>query len=213
MLSIPSFRWFYFEDPDIRVRLSGTSCEIIGPHLIRFGGWRVNNGGNPPWDPICMNPVSILNLNSFSWTDSFDPKAEPYKTPSKIDVWSKGNASPARGWDSGVQAIFSGLNSTSPDGGNRTTSAAVPTPTSHEPEPEPEQEKKGSRSGRTIGGVLGGLVSFALVLVVILVVVKKMKKKVGEEKEPWERIEMSADPEHRPPVELGGQPLLRDFER
>lgn len=204
MLSIPSFRWFYFEDPDIRVRLSGTSCEIIGPHLIRFGGWRVNNGGNPPWDPICMNPVSILNLNSFSWTDSFDPNAEPYKSPSKIDVWNKGNASPARGWDSGVQAIFSGLNSTSSDDGNRTTSTPTPTPTS--------QEKKGSGSGRTIGGVLGGLISLALVLVVILVVIKRMKKKVGEGKEPWERIEMSADPDPRPPVELGGQPLLRDFE-
>lgn len=211
MLSIPSFRWFYFEDPDIRVRLSGTSCEIIGPHLIRFGGWRVNNGGNPPWDPICMNPVSIFNLNSFSWTDSFDPNAEPYKSPSKIDVWSRGNASPVRGWDSGVQAIFSGLNSTSPDSGNRTTSISAPTPTPKSQ--DPGQENTGSSSSRrTIGGVLGGLVSLALVLVVILVVVKRMKKKAGGEKEPWERIEMSADPDPRPPVELGGQPLLRDFE-
>lgn len=207
MLSIPSFRWFYFEDSDIRVRLSGTSCEIIGPHFIRFGGWRVNNGGNPPWDPICMNPVSILDLNSFSWTDRFDPNAEPYKSPTKIDVWNKGNASPVRGWDSGVQEIFSRLNSTtSPESVNRTS---TPTPTSHVPEPD----KEGSGPGRTIGGVLGGLVGLALVLVAALIIIKRIKKKnTSRGREDWERIEMSADHEPRPPVELGGIPLIQDYE-
>lgn len=92
----------------------GFPAQVVGPHSIYFGGWRVSNGANPLWNPICQNSVSIFNLNSFSWTDSFDPNAKSYTFPQKIVTWSKANASPSRGWDSGVQAIFSGFDLTGP---------------------------------------------------------------------------------------------------
>lgn len=204
-LSIPSFRWFYFEDPDVRVRLSGTTCQIIGPHLIRFGGWRQNNGPYPPpWDPICMNPVSIFNLNSFTWTDRFDPNATPYKAPAKITTWNQGIASPARGWDDGVQALFTGFNTT--DHSN-STQTSTPTPT---PPPEPEPKKK-TNTGAIVGGVIGGLAGLGLI--VALFTIKRRRSTQAQDAEPkgpndgfepWRRHEMPAFREERPPAELMG---------
>lgn len=198
MLSIPAFRWFYFEDPDTRARVSGSTCQAIGPHFIRFGGWNYYNPEQVT-TPRCMNPISIFNLNSFSWTDAFDPAAT-YKPPTKVETWNAKNANPASGWSVGVQELFASVNST--------TSTPTPTPPPATSKPAP------SKVPKLLGGVLGGLVIIALLLGAILFCVKRRKKRLQMERVP-ERFELGNEnafvaemPASQHPVELSAIPEL-----
>lgn len=197
MLSIPAFRWFYFEDPDTRARVSGSTCQAIGPHFIRVGGWNFY-GPTQVTTPRCMNPISIFNLNSFSWTDAFDPAAT-YKPPTKIETWNAKSAYPISGWQSGVQELFASVNSTTSD---------TPTKPSETSKPAP------SKIPRLLGGVLGGLVIIALLLGAILFCVKRRKKRLQMQKVP-ERFELGQEnafiaemPASQQPVELSAIPEL-----
>lgn len=198
MLSIPAFRWFYFEDPDTRTRISGSTCQVIGPHFIRFGGWNYYNPEQVT-TPRCMNPISIFNLNSFSWTDAFDPAAT-YKPPTKVETWNAKNAYPVSGWNAGVQGLFASVNSTSD------ISTPTPPPATSKPAP--------SKVPRLLGGILGGLVIVALLLGAILFCVKRRKKRLQMERVP-ERFELGNEnafvaemPASQPPVELSAIPEL-----
>lgn len=200
MLSIPAFRWFYFEDPDTRARVSGSTCQVIGPHFIRFGGWNYY-GPKQATGPTCMNPVSIFDLNSFTWTDAFDPAAT-YKSPTKVEAWNVKNANPVSGWDDGVKALFAGINST-------TTNTPPPNTSSQASKPAP------STLPKTLGGALGGLVIVALFLGGILVCVKRRKKRL-EKENGFNRFELAHEPTtfvaempaNQAPVELSAIPEL-----
>lgn len=204
MLSIPAFRWFYFEDPDTRTRLSGSTCQVIGPHFIRFGGWNYYSPQQAT-GPACMNPISIFNLNSFTWTDSFDPAAT-YKPPTKVSSWNANNANPVSGWGDGVQALFASVNST----------------TSHTPSPTPPPPSQTGATAppsilpKVLGGILGGLIVIGVLLGLILFCVKRKKKRIEARRSGFERFELAGEahgavaemPANQPPVELSAIPEL-----
>lgn len=202
MLSIPAFRWFYFEDPDTRARISDSTCQVIGPHFIRFGGWNFY-GPSQITTPRCMNPISIFNLNSFTWTDAFDPAAT-YKPPTKVQTWNAKSAYPIAGWHDGVQELFASVNSTT---SSTPLKPVVPPPPTGKPAP--------SKLPRLLGGVLGGLVIVAVLLGAILFCVKKRKKRLQMERTP-ERFELGREnafiaempATNQQPVELSAIPEL-----
>lgn len=194
MLSVPAFRWFYFEDPDTRVRLSGSTCQVIGPHFIRFGGWSYYGPTQTP-GPTCINPISIFNLNSFTWTDAFDPSAT-YQPPTKVKAWNAENAYPVSGWSAGVQALFVGMNST--------TTHSSPTNS-----PSPTGKPTPSILPAALGGILGGLLVIGLLLGGILFLVKRKKKRM-QMQSVSDRFELAGEAHERPVAEMAAsqQPLV-----
>lgn len=186
MLSVPAFRWFYFQDPDTRVRLSGSTCQVIGPHFIRFGGWSYY-GPTQALGPTCINPISIFNLNSFTWTDAFDPSTT-YQPPTKVKAWNTKNANPVSGWSTGVQALFVGMNST--------TTHTPPTNS-----PSPTGKPTPSILPAALGGILGGLLVIGLLLGGILFLIKRKKKRM-QMQSVSDRFELAGEARERPVAEM-----------
>lgn len=146
-----------------------------------------------------MNPLSIFDLNSFAWTDAFDPTAT-YQPPTKVESWNKKNSAPLSGWNNGVQALFANTNSTSNTPGGSNPPVDPPSP---------------SVLPKLLGGVLGGLVIIGLLLGGILFLVKRKKKRM-EMQGVSERFELAGEahgpytemPATQPPVELSALPDL-----
>lgn len=168
ILSIPTFRWFYFTNPSSAVPLAGTTCQVIGPHFIVFGGWTYWNV-SPAAGPNCTEPFRIFNLNEWNWTNAFDPNAS-YSAPASVADYKAANQAPIGGWNSGVQALFAGLNSSSTESSN-STSSSPPAATS-----TAEAESSSSNLGSILGGVLGGLAGIGAVLVGILMLIRRKKR-------------------------------------
>lgn len=147
-----------------------------------------------------MNPLSIFDLNSFEWTDAFDPTST-YQPPTKVESWNKKNTTPLSGWNNGVQALFASTNSTS----SNTPSTSFP----------PDKPSSPSVLPKLLGGVLGGLVIIGLLLGGILFLVKRKKKRM-EMQGVSERFELAGEahgpytemPASQPPVELSAIPDL-----
>lgn len=147
-----------------------------------------------------MNPLSIFDLNSFTWTDAFDPTAT-YQPPTKVESWNKKNTTPVSGWNDGVQALFASTNSTSNTSDGASPPIDPPAPSSGLP--------------KLLGGVLGGLVVIGLLLGGILFLIKRKKKRM-EMQGVSERFELAGEahgpytemPASQPPVELSAIPDL-----
>jgi len=192
ILSIPSFRWFYFEDPDTRTRLAGLTCQVIGPHFIRFGGWNYYSP-NPASGPTCMNSVSIFNLNSFTWTDTFDPTETTYNSPTNVAAWNSKSPYPISGWNEGVQALFASTNSTTSP-----TTSVSPTSSS--------TGKSLKALPKVLGSVLGGLLVIVLLLVGALFLIKRRKKRLE-----LERFEVAGENPRLPVSEMSGERIVAEL--
>lgn len=118
-----------------------------------------------------MNAVSIFNLNSFTWSDTFDP-AETYKSPTKVSAWNAQTPYPESGWGQGVQALFEATNS---------TTSATPSPTASPTTTPVASSTAKPASSKTLpkvlGGVLGGLLVIALLLGGALFLIRRKKKR------------------------------------
>jgi hypothetical protein len=176
ILSIPTFRWFYFTNPNSAVPQSGTTCQAIGSHFIVFGGWNYWNV-SPVSGPNCTESFKVFDLNKWQWTDSFDPDADLYDAPTKVAEWKNANKAPVSGWDTGVQVLFAGMNASSV-----TTASASTTPSGSASAAPAAEESPGSKLGPILGGVLGGLVGVGAVLVGILFLIKRKKQKAAEDR-------------------------------
>lgn len=142
-----------------------------------------------------MNAVSIFNLNSFTWTDEFDPSAV-YESPEKVKTWNSEHESPLRGWNSGVQELFAGLNVTSTNSTN-TNSTGSPNPSVTS---SPAAGSSSNNLPKLLGGILGGLAVIILILGGILFLIKRKKRAAGD------RYELAAEPP-RPAEMPGNQPM------
>ncbi|MCJ1468625.1 hypothetical protein MMC07_007254 [Pseudocyphellaria aurata] len=112
VLSLPSFRWFRASNASAYSR-SAHTCHISNNQMILIGGinpsyWDENDATVPaePW----RQAIGVIDLGSWRYKDSYQAKANAYKTPDFITEYysTAGSPYPTSWTSTGVKALFEG---------------------------------------------------------------------------------------------------------
>ncbi|KAH9905351.1 hypothetical protein F4778DRAFT_729703 [Xylariomycetidae sp. FL2044] len=148
ILTLPAFHWI--KTDAVAPRRSDHDCVIVGSQMISVGGVRTLANFSEPdeWS----QGIGVLDLNTLTWTDSYDPDSGTYDSPAIVKKWYEENDLNDVEWSSNeVKALMLPSNS----GNNDTTSP-------NESEKANPDSSQSSNVGAIVGGTLGGLAASAL---------------------------------------------------
>lgn len=163
ILSLPAFHWFKSTVRSGDPRIYHT-CNIAGnSQMLSVGGINLSLSSGDitdeqinTTDPYTLG-IKVFNLNSLTWTDTFDPSAGAYVAPRLVqDYYAQQQRYPDRWNDEALRDIF--IRPTN----NATTPTSAPSPT-----PTPPAKKSSTNVGAIAGGVVGGVAGLALILAAI----------------------------------------------
>ncbi|KAG0636421.1 hypothetical protein HOY80DRAFT_1088815 [Tuber brumale] len=179
VLSIPSFEWTRLEvasmtaTTDPRARLS-PKCQAIGEHYIfLYGGRNALSHSSSTTCDKKANPAFLLDVNTLTWTDKFEPNEGRYEIPQKIVELIGGDKNggstkkaPATGWsDPDLETIM------------RLKTGNTSTPTRLPSELRPSSDSSKTNVGAIAGGTVGGVAAVLLGLLAGVLLRRRHQRK------------------------------------
>lgn len=213
VLSVPSFRWIKYAEPEITPRHSCT-CDVVGrSQMIVTGGFSPEND---ECDENGGQHVLDLNGGDKKWLEEFNATKTQYEVPSEVIAVIGGGptggatlSEPQSGWiDQDLAVYFTRVYTPltrTPTRYIPTSSAPLPTTspiTSPTTPPASYQPAKTSNRKLTAGAVSGSVVGVILLFATCVIFIYKKNKKKRNERFTTEQ------PEGSP----GGGPLELDSE-
>lgn len=162
VLSLPGF--VFFKGPTDAPPRSDHQCAVIGKgqrQMLSVGG--VDGENRTFTAPTTADPwtygIGVLDMTELKWTDSYDPDAPDYESPTVVNEWyNAGNLDHVQWANEEVEAIFMKNDPA--------------------PSPRPTHQTVASNStstGAIVGGAVGGILGVAAVGMMSFVMIRRSR--------------------------------------
>ncbi|KAH8895402.1 hypothetical protein GQ53DRAFT_761975 [Thozetella sp. PMI_491] len=108
--SLPGFQWYRFDDTNGTSRIAH-QCALAGNRQkISVGGFssqQTNCDIRGTTEDPALKGLQVLNLQTMSWSDTYEPSVPAYDTPSYLKAWDEKGALSSVSWGSDqVKSLF-----------------------------------------------------------------------------------------------------------
>ncbi|KAI8629550.1 hypothetical protein F5Y19DRAFT_85730 [Xylariaceae sp. FL1651] len=162
VLSLPGF--VFFEGPSQGPPRSDHGCAVVGKgqrQMLSVGG--IDGENRTFTAPTTADPwtygIGVLDMTELQWTNSYDPDAPAYDSPTVVKDWySAGNLEKMH-WDNAdLEMLFM-----------NTPSAPTPTPS--------QVKSETSATGAIVGGAVGGAIGIAAIGMMSFLFMKRRRSR------------------------------------
>ncbi|KAI0449191.1 hypothetical protein F5B21DRAFT_62696 [Xylaria acuta] len=197
VLSLPGF--VFFKGPTDAPPRSDHQCAVVGQgkrQMLSLGG--VDGENRTFTAPTTADPwpygIGILDMTELKWTDSYDPDAPAYDSPTVAKEWYDAGNLENMHWDSmDVEAIFT-----------KKDAAATPAPTQSTAATNPHS------TGVIVGGAVGGVLGVAAIAMMSFMLVRRSRRARADTPDSGRRL-ARADSDQEEIAEYKPEPWPKDY--